>query len=343
MRLGHPEPDEGWEEWLLNDPVCQAEPDEAFLRMRNFILISLTSALLLSCKGRPDRIKPPINKICYAAGSCFGRCPVFAVEVDSDLTYKYYGANFVEPKELGFFTGKVTRAYWDSLATHLSKVNYLQPDTSQLNLPSDGPSLELILCFGKEQWKITEYNAFSDTLRSVIAQLSNSFQEVKPQRSHDTTLFNFLTTAQGRQRPVRGWEDILNDNASDSYPTFSTTCYSYGGGIKDSVSHTAVSFSKQGTIHIMFPGGAGFTYQAKREVNKIIMYWDVQGDIKDEPELIETFGLKAGPKFDRPFAEFTLENDSTVKAHYLFPDWVRKVNALKEDTVFPTIFVIRDF
>ena len=47
------------------------------------------------------------------------------------------------------------------------------------------------------------------------------------------------------------------------------------------------------------------------------------------------------PKSGDSFVTFTLTNDSTLKANYNFPEWVREINKTANDSIFPTYLYCR--
>lgn len=108
----------------------------------------MNSAVLcavISCQHQDKSTElpyPDIEQVSVATGGCYGQCPFLAVEINRDLTCKYYGGEFSSPT--GFFTGRINQELWDSLNTGLvgaDFISYTQPDINMV----DGMYFELVL------------------------------------------------------------------------------------------------------------------------------------------------------------------------------------------------------
>lgn len=74
----------------------------------------------------------------------------------------------------------------------------------------------------------------------------------------------------------------------------------------------------------------------KTSDSTIVLLWAYRPDcISDMSFLESSHGLSQAPKPNRDFATYTLENDSTLRVDYKYPDWVKKVNAIAKDSLFP--------
>src|ERR1700735_5570583 len=85
--------------------------------------------LFASCTSKNVRDRNnEISKISFASGGCYGKCPFMAIEVDSSLSYKYYGGLYSDKP--GYYTAKISTELWDSINIQFEKVDYKHLDTS---------------------------------------------------------------------------------------------------------------------------------------------------------------------------------------------------------------------
>lgn len=68
-----------------------------------------------------------LTKLTVATGGCYGNCAFAAVEIDSSLSFKYYGGDFAERK--GYYLGHISKGYWDTLNVELKKLDVETMDT----------------------------------------------------------------------------------------------------------------------------------------------------------------------------------------------------------------------
>jgi len=94
------------------------------------IIIILSILTILSCAdNRYDvsKRKNHIYKISFATSGCYGKCPFLAIEIDSSLSYKFYGGRYTQRQ--GFFIGTITKEFWDSLNDKFEQTNFEHLDT----------------------------------------------------------------------------------------------------------------------------------------------------------------------------------------------------------------------
>jgi hypothetical protein len=110
----------------------------------------------------------------------------------------------------------------------------------------------------------------------------------------------------------------------------------YGGGI------FSLCFEK-GRVYYFFNAQCIYWYKTRLAENKIRFAWDYNENCTFDRGLKNTYGLKVHPIKGKPFGEFELINDSTLKATYFYPEWVQKINQIAKDvdTLFPVIFKIK--
>lgn len=89
------------------------------------------------------------------------------------------------------------------------------------------------------------------------------------------------------------------------------------------------------TLFILFNGQCSYGYPYKIKEDKIIAYWDFIEDCTHDISIKKTFGLKNHPVVGKPFMVIQLANDTTLKVDYLYPEWTKKFNAVKDSQAFP--------
>lgn len=99
-----------------------------------FLAINFISLGILSCT-RDNKI-PPIIKIClqseHRSDASF---PDVAIEIDSSLTYKFFGGDNVTKH--GFMESKISKDFWDTIQakfTHLQYWNFKEYYGSKNNI-----------------------------------------------------------------------------------------------------------------------------------------------------------------------------------------------------------------
>jgi hypothetical protein len=139
-------------------------------------LIFLIFIIFLVACSKPNQRHNEITKIEIATGGCFGPCQLTAVVIDSSLLYHYYGgeirpALFPKPEQreklVGYYTGIITKDFWDSLNVKLEKINYKQLDTAY-ERSVDDESLEVFIHYGN---KVKHIKAQSASLPDSVAQV----------------------------------------------------------------------------------------------------------------------------------------------------------------------------
>lgn len=151
-----------------------------------FVLI-----VFLSCTTYMPR-KNEITKIEIATSGCYGTCQSTAISIDNNLNYKYYGGRYASLK--GYYLGKVTKGFWDTLNMKLEHIKYKQMDTTY-NVNIDLPETELIIHYnGLVKHIQSDFFRKPDSIWNVLNWLKNSYQKIK---LHETKKkIQFQTKAQ---------------------------------------------------------------------------------------------------------------------------------------------------
>ena len=73
------------------------------MRTLHYLYI-FTILSFLSCRSKTKELQirnNEIKKISFATGGCYGHCPLLAIEIDSSLSFKFYGGEYTDKK--GFY------------------------------------------------------------------------------------------------------------------------------------------------------------------------------------------------------------------------------------------------
>jgi hypothetical protein len=172
--------------------------------MKSSLIFLLSIAFLSSC-DRSVKRKNEITKIEIATGGCFGPCQSTVVSIDSSLNYRYFGGDTyftlplyaVSGKLKGYYSGKISQGFWDTVNIKLEHINYKQLDSSYQH-SIDDQSLEVFIHYGNKIKHIKAQSAsLPDSIAHVFYYVINSYKSVKPKSTKDT--FNFESTT---QRPI---------------------------------------------------------------------------------------------------------------------------------------------
>lgn len=163
---------------------------------REYTYLAIALCLLSACHKKKRR-NNDITKIEVSTGDCFGPCQLTAVSIDSSLTYNYYGGEtpFTEPvqdtvKLRGYFTGKVSKAFWDTLNIKLDQIKYQQLD-SVYQHSVDDQSLEVLIYYnGKTKHIRAQSASLPDNVRKVIYWIASSYKKVRIIPVKDSIIFH---------------------------------------------------------------------------------------------------------------------------------------------------------
>lgn len=170
--------------------------------MKHYLLLLATIVFLSSC-DRKDQRKNEITKIEIATGGCFGPCQSTVVSIDDALHYRYFGGDthFPLPPDAGnngrlkgYYSGKISRGFWDTLNIKFEHIKYKQLDSSYPHTIDD-QSLEVFIHYGNKIKHIKAQSAsLPDSVARVFYDVINSYKIVKPKPTRDT--FKFESTTQ---------------------------------------------------------------------------------------------------------------------------------------------------
>lgn len=167
--------------------------------MKKNIIIILSSLLLFECNTSEKKQKNTISKICFATGGCYGHCPFLAIEIDSSLNYKFHGTKYTEKN--GYFIGKVSQSFWDTLNKKFENINYKMLDSSY-NHSVDDLSTETIIYYDNNRKHILgKSSSLPDSVLKVFVWVMDSYKNVKLKKS-SPNLLQFETKIQHPLPPI---------------------------------------------------------------------------------------------------------------------------------------------
>lgn len=120
--------------------------------------------------------KNEIVKVCFATGGCYGCCPFLAIEIDSSLNYKFYGGEYADTN--GYFTGKVSQGFWDTLNIKFESINFKQLDTSYEHSVDDLLTETILYFDGQNKHIYGRSASLPDSVMTVFRWLMNSYKTV---------------------------------------------------------------------------------------------------------------------------------------------------------------------
>lgn len=137
------------------------------MKMKWWVMFCLCIGLF-SCLYRNE--KPPrnnqIDKIVFATGECKGTCALQAIEIDSTLSYKYFGGRHAIKQ--GYYKGSITRDLWDSINAKFEKENFVKWDSSYKESFDNWPGEMVLYHSGKRKHILLMDSDLPDSLRKLF-------------------------------------------------------------------------------------------------------------------------------------------------------------------------------
>lgn len=129
-----------------------------------------------------------LSKIEVAVAGGMMKWPAWAVSFDDNLNCYYYGGNKAKLK--GYYSGKITSGFWDTLNIKLEQNKFTQLDTS-VYWPLDDQAAEAIFYWGKQKRRV--FLAADDSLNgkeNVLKWIAFSYQHIKLYKMQDSVNFD---------------------------------------------------------------------------------------------------------------------------------------------------------
>lgn len=151
-----------------------------------FICALVLICFLAGC-FQPTKKEDNINKIEIATSGCLRGCPVIGISIDSSLAFRYYGG--YKAKLQGYYSGVVTRGFWNTLNIKLKKISFKTLDTSK-DYPIDGEVAEAIFYWNNQKRHIFKsIDADPDSVSHVLIWIINSYKNIELNKLKDSGKF----------------------------------------------------------------------------------------------------------------------------------------------------------
>ena len=127
-----------------------------------------------------------ITKLTFATGGCFGNCSFMAIEIDSNLDYKFYGGKYCEIG--GYYKGKISQAFWDIVNIRFEPLQDRSLDTNIRSV--DDLSIQSIIHFGQSVKNIEKQEIeLPKDVRDNFYWLMDSYKKVNLIKMTDSIHF----------------------------------------------------------------------------------------------------------------------------------------------------------
>ena len=145
-----------------------------------------------------------------------------------------------------------------------------------------------------------------------------------------TTTVPPITKDSSQQTPVKPAATSIGDLVNYTWAPKHPENTGYLCEMKFQDEHTIIFFHAQ-CAYFFF---TRTTYA--KDYQQVRLIWTYKTDcLLDMSFLERSNGAKKYPRYGDTFATYKLINDTTVRAEYMFPQWVQKVNQIAKDSLFP--------
>ena len=127
-------------------------------------------------------------------------------------------------------------------------------------------------------------------------------------------------------------DQVVKDEKSNAWVEF-----------KDSTASLALHFNLgyKDTLAISYSSECWLMYPYKIDENKIVVYWDNNIDTKHDFDIVKAINKMDKKYLGKPFMTLELVNDTKLKANYIIPYLIKKINSsTKKRTFFPKKYVV---
>ncbi|WP_157543890.1 DUF6438 domain-containing protein [Mucilaginibacter paludis] len=144
----------------------------------------------VSC-GEPKVRLNSIREVQLRSGMCMGECPEIIVSIDSLLNYKFHGGRYALKQ--GYFTGKVSQGFWDTLNMRFEQIHYQQLRNFYQERSTDGPHWDVIIKYSNNTKYISASpSGLTDSVESVFNTYLRSYTLTKLARTNHSLNFDLF-------------------------------------------------------------------------------------------------------------------------------------------------------
>ena len=156
------------------------------------ILLKVTViALLISCQtnkqmksadsGSSSQDKSLV--ISMKKTMCYGKCPVYEIEIYDDLTVLFSGEKNVDL--IGVYTASIDDSIYDSLVKKFNDANFFTFQKEYKKAVSDLPTTYLFFSDGAKSMKVKDYYGAPDSLKALEKSVADLIPELEWSRSNE--------------------------------------------------------------------------------------------------------------------------------------------------------------
>ncbi len=109
--------------------------------------------------------------------ACYGSCPVYEIEIFSNLEVKYLGEKFVD--KTGKYTARITQQHLDDLKSTFDEAAFFEMEDEYVSAVSDLPTTYVYYSDGKKFKKIKDYTGAPEELKSLERKISELLNTLK--------------------------------------------------------------------------------------------------------------------------------------------------------------------
>jgi hypothetical protein len=129
-------------------------------------------------------------RISFATGGCMGHCPYLAIAIDSSLNYYFEGVEYCDSLHTGFFIGKISQDFWDTLNMKFEQIDYMHLDSAYEHSADDLATEIFIYTKDKRKRIIGQEMSLPENLLKVYGWLFNSYKTMRLSKVIDTKIQN---------------------------------------------------------------------------------------------------------------------------------------------------------
>ncbi len=114
---------------------------------------------------------------------CYGRCPVYEVEIYNDRTAKYIGEKYVD--NIGEFTATVPEERYNVLLEQFKSANFFAFEKEYRAAVSDLPTTYLFFSYEGKSRKIMDYYGAPESLKTLEKSVADLVNDLEWEKSEE--------------------------------------------------------------------------------------------------------------------------------------------------------------
>ncbi len=156
-----------------------------FLRIVTFFAILCTG---ISCQttnqmGSVNENGDNYMVISMKKTPCYGSCPVYEIEIYSNLEVKYKGERFVD--KTGAYNSRISTSQLEDLKTAFNDAGFFEMEDEYVSSVTDLPTTYVFFSDGKKSKKIKDYTGAPEALKLIESKIAELLETQKWVKSED--------------------------------------------------------------------------------------------------------------------------------------------------------------